>query len=185
MDRRAVLRRPAAERRQPELIRASYSPAATSRPVSNFAVERPSREHASQSMSGTTHFQSVDPEPDTSRSAGVDQDRSAPASASETPTSENWATASDSSASEYEADVRQPAAILPTVRRNAAPRPAISVSADDADASDVAAPAAHNAVHPSFARHAAVRTPIAATILDDRATTAMEPTGEYSNEFNI
>jgi hypothetical protein len=186
----AVLRRSAPIRNQPELVRAGYTPAVITRPVEVAAVERPSRQPASEQMSGTTHYEAVDAESENSHYAGADRNRNAPASASETPTSETPAAASESSTSEYEADVRQPAAPLPAVGRNAALRPASSVAADDdtdgtdASVSDAATPADHNAVHPSFARHAAVRMPDAATGLDDCAATIKEPAGENSNDYN-
>jgi hypothetical protein len=184
----AVLRRSAPIRHQPELVRAGYTPAVITRPVEIAAVERSSRQPDSEQMSGTTHYESVDADPETSHSVAAVHNRNATASALESPASETPDAASVSSTSEYEADVRQPAAPVPAVRRNAAPRPASPVVADDdtdgTDAADTTTPADRNAVHPSFARHAAARMPDAATNLDERIPSAREPAGENSNDYN-
>ncbi len=189
--RQAVLRRSAPVSRQPELIRAGYTPAVATPPVVVAAVERPSRQPESEPMSGTTRYEAVDAEAENSHYAGADRNRNAQASASETPMSETPATAAETSTSEYEADIRQPAAPVSTVRRNAAPRPATTAAADDdtdrtdASVADAATPADRNAAHPSFAGHAAVRMPDTATDLDKRIPSAREPAGENSSDYNL
>jgi hypothetical protein len=190
MDRRAVLRRSARERNQPELVRASYIPAVAVSPDANVSSagaigEIASRQSGSEPMSGTMRYQAVNLQPETSRSTSVNPGRSLPAIASE-----DSSAASGYSTAETQPDLRPPAAPVQMARRNVAPRPVGSAAetgdADTADSTlaDAATPADHNAVHPSFARHAAVRTPDAATELDERVPSTREPAGENSSDYN-
>ncbi|MGD0912363.1 MAG: DUF5715 family protein [Terracidiphilus sp.] len=152
MDRRTVLRRSAPahqqfEHRRPQLLRARYTPGIAAPPVEEAAVERPLRQPESETMSGTTRYESVDAETETTSA--------------------------------------------PLARRNAAPPPADSMAASaDADSassypSDSDTSADRNAVHPSFARHAAAPVPETATDLDDRIPAAKEPAGENTNDYNL
>ena len=141
LDRRAAMRLGHAGRR-PELVRTRYTPvhipAQAARPAEADFNERPSSQPESEPMNGTTHYEAVDAQHETSPSADTDPGRTDPASASEASASESEATAPE--------------------------------------------PAGRNAVQPSFARHAAVRAPQAATILDDRAATTA---GENTSDYNI
>jgi len=183
--RSAVMRRPAPVRHQLELVRAAYTPAVADAPSADTMGETSSRQFGSESMTGTTRYESVDAEPGTPRSSGANSGRNYPRAAPEIP-----AAAAANSISEPEADVRQPAAPVQMARRNVAPRPVSSAAAasdtDGADSTlaDAATPASHNAVHPSFARHAAVTAPEAATDLDARAPSVREAGSGDSLDYN-
>jgi len=180
-DRQTVSRRYAHEghqprRRQPELVRASYTPIVSARPPTEVdsvdtddEPQPEARTHPeARAMTGTAHYESVDADPEPLRSRP--------------------------SILGAEADLRQPSAPIPAARSNTAPHPAAPVEAsDESDAADSTSadsdlappPAARNAVHPSFARHAAAPVPDAAAGLGDRAPAARQPAPEIASDYNI
>jgi hypothetical protein len=171
-------------RRRPELVRARYTPAVAAPHVEEISEDRPSRQPESEEMTGTTRYEAIDAQPETSHSAGIKPGRRQAADASD-------ALASDASTAGTEADVPRPAAPVQMARRNTIPRPVSPAAAtDDADPADSdtagsASPADHNAVHPSFARHANVRTPDAAADPDESLPTASEHAGENTSDYNV
>jgi len=201
-DRQAVSRRYAHQgrqprRSQPELVRASYTPAIAARPYAEDASvdtvdDQPSRQTEVVTMSGATHYEAVDAEPEASRSAGTSRSRKTPAYPADDLASNNSSANTRTSILGAEADLRRPSAPVPAARRNTVPQPtspvASSDGSDDTDSSiddtdPAAPPAARNAVHPSFARHVAV--PLPATDLDDHTPETMPHATENSNDYNI
>lgn len=194
MDRRTVLRHSARYRRQPELVRARYTPARVEHPIEAAYEERPEarpesesqpeqyRQPESESFSGTTNYEAVGDEPGALPSARTDVDRRDPADASET------------SPSESASAVPKTAASVQTTRRYAAARPATTMvasvdtessntSLSDSDPSASFPSAAPNAAHPSFERHAAVPIPETAPAFSNRAP-AKQLLGENANALD-
>jgi hypothetical protein len=190
MDRRSVVHRTARERNQPQLVRARYWPqhplpaAALTQTEANssdtaFSQNPADRDPADRGpappMSGTTRYQAVDAQPENSKPTIGDPERI------------EFSTASETTA---EAPAHVPSVPIPTTRRNAVAQPARSSASDtdsdkDDSVADSIAPAGRNAVQPSFARHAAIPAPEAATALARTAAETREPAGENANNYDI
>jgi hypothetical protein len=188
LDRRAEMRHSYSLRHHPALIQARYTTVRPARSVEASLTEnnldtQASSQSESASMSGTTQYQAVDAEAESSKSTIADPARMQPSAISET---------SDSESSDSNPAPPAPARPITNARRNQSTRSAVtSAESDETDSTvaDAAPTASRNAAHPSFASHAEVGPPVSAMApnvgTDDRAVAKNEPAGENTDAYDI